>query len=309
MQTIIDTSDGADALLQNQLYTIAAGGNFWESGGSLSSGGSSSSIKLSVSSVTVNIGGDSVTHGSQPVTLSATNSDYRSDVIYADSSGIGKVEGVEMAKLPSDNQFPSIWQPAPDNGSLVPGVPLWVVHIQPSDAASADIASWQMQNRRMNAETINTDAVISLLEDYDTAANGPVQTTVQNSAALGGQSAEDWQQTSSALTHAAEVPAGNRSVGPEMWVPAGYTLTVERCGVVSAERTGGASTRVRFYVRDQDTSPGTQVVVTDEPSVRTPNATLDGGSGGKQVLIDLVNDTDTGLQLTGHGFVTLFPTQ
>lgn len=187
MKTTVNTADGADALLINQLYTIASGGDFWESGGALSTAGSSTSIQLSVSPVTVNIGGETVTHGSQPVTHSATSGEFRSDVIYADSSGVDVQEGVEMVKLPEGNSFPSIWQPTPDNGSLVPGVPLWVVHITPEDAASADIESWQMQNRRMNAQTLQPAAVASLLADYDVGANGAVQTTVEDTEHVGNE--------------------------------------------------------------------------------------------------------------------------
>lgn len=162
MNTIVDISEAADAFLINQLFSISTGGGYWESGGQISTGGSSTAIEMSIGSVTVNIGGEVITHGSQPVTLSATSGEYRSDVIYADSAGIDKVEGVEMPKIPTDNDFPNVWQPAPDNGSLVPGVPLWVVHVTPNDAASVDIESWQWQDRRINAAVAHADVADQL---------------------------------------------------------------------------------------------------------------------------------------------------
>lgn len=249
MQTIIDTADAADSLWMNQIYTIAAGGDFWESGGQLSTAGSSTDIQLSVSSATVNIGGEPVSHGSQPVTLSATGGEYRSDVIYADSAGISKVEGVEMPKLPSGNQFPNVWQPAPNNGSLVPGVPLWVVHVTPEDAASADIASWQMQNRRMNAEEINTDAVVALLEDYGVAANGPIQTTVQNSAEFGGRGHYEELYSRTGHVHTTQVSSGGETRSSDnILVPSGRAARLWSVSVNTADGTESSDVFVGYRV-------------------------------------------------------------
>lgn len=252
METIVNVSDSADALLINQLYSVASGGDFWESGGQLSTAGSSTDIQLSVSSVTVNIGGQTITHGSQPVTLSATSGEYRTDVIYADESGVSALEGVEMAKLPQDNQFPSIWQPAPDNGSLVPGVPLHVVHVTPGDAASADIESWQTQNRRMNATTLSSARLASLLENYDVDAGGAVETTVTNSEQLAGRSAADWQQglSASILTDTAISP-DSFGTPHAFRVPTGYTLYIHRWGVMTG---GGTTGSVRIKLEEDEGS-------------------------------------------------------
>jgi hypothetical protein len=189
MQTILDNGTGADALWQNQIYEIAAGGDFWQSGGDVTPGSSSTDIEMSVSAVTVNIGGESVSHGSQPVTLSSPSSNPRCDAIFADSAGVDKVEGVELEKLPTDNQFPSIYQPAPDNGSLVGGPPLAAVFVEPEDSVSSDIESWQIQDRRMNGDLVTPADHVAAIEGYDTGANGPVETTTRNAARLDDQPA------------------------------------------------------------------------------------------------------------------------
>lgn len=295
MKTIVDIADGASALLINSIYNVATGGDFWESGGQISEAGSSTGIQLSVSAATVNIGGETITHGSQPVTLSATSGEYRSDIVYADSTGIGVVEGVEMAKLPQYNRFPSIWQPAPDNGSLVPGVPLWVVHVTPEDAASGDIASWQFQDHRLNASSLSPAEVATLLGNYDTS-NGAVDTTVTNAQKLSGMGGDTRAASYGPTMFFETVPKQSPGSNHSFYVPASHEVHIFKWSVAASTGATGTNQRIQFG-RYNLTEDKFVAEVSDVDGTNAVNQTFQ--SRGEPFAFRLDNQSQYEVSMTG----------
>ncbi|EMA42654.1 hypothetical protein C449_15968 [Halococcus saccharolyticus DSM 5350] len=183
-------------MLLNGIYTATSGGDYWKSGLEVTPNTTdTSSIYVDVSNGTINVGGEDVSLPSQKVELDPATNNPRIDVIEATANGVGVVKGNEAPKRPTDAEdgqegtFPNIWQPAPDDGTLVGGVLRAIVYVRPSVSDSTGITAQDIRN--YDVQGISGDFVAQTnlqpsIEALDVDLADPLDTTVENSQNLGG---------------------------------------------------------------------------------------------------------------------------
>lgn len=162
METIVPSGTAADALRWNQIYQVQTEQAYWISGGDVTPGTASTQIEVDVASGQANINGTSVSWASNSVALSDANADPRVDVVYVQEDGsLAAVTGTPNAYRPNTdengNSFTPApfqhWEPAPNDGSDVLGLPLACVLVKPTTADSTDLASNEIQDRRLSTNT------------------------------------------------------------------------------------------------------------------------------------------------------------
>lgn len=162
MDTIVTAGEAADALRINQIHQSITKDAYWVSGGDVTPGTASTQIEVNVASGEANINSTSVTWASDSVVLSAANNDPRVDVVYVQEDGtLTSVTGTPHSYRPNtdENGDPFTpapfehWEPSPDDGSNVIGLPLACVLVKPTTADSTDLTSAMIQDRRLSATT------------------------------------------------------------------------------------------------------------------------------------------------------------
>lgn len=198
MRALYQNGHAITALAQNIEYTATSGGPFWQSGVAVTPNTTNTQqITVDVEPGTINVeitnnAGETVRKnvsiGEQSVTLSAVPDDPdtevgRIDVIYVTENGAAAVEGEVAPKRPTqaspfnddiEGDFPGIWSPAPNDGSLVPGVARAIVHVTPqvsdsTDLTDADIVNFDAQGSATSA--IGRDELRPAIEALDTDPN------------------------------------------------------------------------------------------------------------------------------------------
>lgn len=162
MDQIVDSGSAADALRINQLYQVQTRSGYWKTGGAVNPGSSTTQIEVDVEAGDAQVSGSAVSWSATSVALNAADTDPRVDVVYVRSDGtFGVATGTPHAYRPNtdENGDPITpapfehWEPAPDDGGNVPGLPLACVLVKPSVTDSTDITTSEIQDRRLAASS------------------------------------------------------------------------------------------------------------------------------------------------------------
>lgn len=261
MKALFSNSHAITAFAQNVAYTATSGGPFIQSGLTVTPNTTNTNaITVDVEAGVINVEStndqgetvrENVSLGAQSVTLSAVPGDPdtavgRVDVIYATENGVDAVEGEVAPKRPTqagpfnddiEGDFPGVWSPAPNDGSLVPGVGRAIVYTTPqvsdsTDITGADIVNFDAQGTAANA--IGRDELRPAIEDIDTDPDA-LQTTVQNSEGLGGQPHQHWARDffSVSLPQNSQKIGANTTLQKNITLPPDHELALWRTSLQS----------------------------------------------------------------------------
>lgn len=181
MNTIVNGEEGAFALRLNQIVQAQTGQGYWISGGDCAPGTSSTEITVSVDPGTVSIGGQTVDFaGNDNLPLPAADSQPRVDVVSVQSNGNFSVtEGTPHSYAPtpggSDPAPFEFWEPSPDDGRNVTGVPLCYVLVEPGTSDATGMPNSHVDDNIRIPGRENSEFVLGNGQD-----NGPTQITVND---------------------------------------------------------------------------------------------------------------------------------
>lgn len=299
MERLYHSAEGATALLNNIAYTTGVSGDHWLSGLQVTPNTTDTSgIYVDVANGVVNVNDTEVNIASQKVKLSAASNDPYIAVIYADSNGMGAIEGAEAARDPSGASFPNLWSPAPDDGGNVPGVARATVIVDPSVADSTDLTSGDIRNyNAQGVEAVTTDSLptaIGNIPDSDL----PLQTETKETQQFDGSYPNEYRRDSFSVTVPSpmdQVPANgfHRSA---IALPPGHQLRLRR--VTITDTTGsidaGITAEVSWSVGGGPITVYNSSNQFNENADGTPLATVNGPSNGfKAVRFVLDNSADS----------------
>lgn len=159
METIVTAGEAADALRINQIHQVQTGQAVWISGGSVTPGSSSTQLTVSVASGEATINDTSVQWASDTVGLDSASTQPRVDVIEVrEDASLHAITGAPNAYRPNTDEDGNTitpapfqhWEPAPDDGTNVLGMPLACVLVEPTMADSTDLTTDHIQDRRLD---------------------------------------------------------------------------------------------------------------------------------------------------------------
>lgn len=303
MKRLFNSGEGATALLNNIAYTTGVSGDHWLSGLQVTPNTTDTSgIYVDVANGVVNVNDTEVNIASQKVQLSAASNDPYIAVIYADSNGMGAIEGAEAARDPSGASFPNLWSPAPDDGGNVPGVARATVIVDPSVADSTDLTSGDIRN--YNAQGVEAVTTDSLPTDIGNIPDGdlPLQTEAQSAATFGGEAPNTWRTDYQSIT----LPSASGSLysngnGPPFYqvlipAPASHRLAIHRVTLIARGNSVPPGVTARVSRQNPDTGDlYTTSQRFNENSDGSPLATSAGTANPQlfQFIVEIADSTDT----------------
>lgn len=272
MQQIVTAGTAADALRINQIYQVQRREAYWVSGGTATPGSASTQIEVDIEAGEAQFGGSSTSWATTAVALDSASGDPRVDVVYVQQDGsLGVVTGTPHPYRPNQDEdgnamTPSPfehWEPSPDDGGNVIGLPLCCVLVEPSMADSTDLTTSHIQDRRLTTSTPEAETV-----GYWTTLNFPL-TELDD-----GQYAKQIDTPDGNTAHLVGISARNQPLGTS--------------GVVMEIRNGTGNTL--HYTFNSNANGGYLYGSVDNPivTINDPN-----------IQVRLVNNTGSTAELSG----------
>lgn len=279
---------GATALDFNQLAAIA-NGDYVVSGCTPSDG--ANAMEVDIASGTVRLDGSDISVSSQTVTLSASNTDPRKDIIYIDGTGSAiDVTGTAAPAEPSGDTHFDTYQPPPSDMSTTTGIIVAEVWV---GGGVSDIASGDIRNRT-HPSNFSHDHLsdVSGSDHHVRPSPGNQLSEDANNNFDVSEGAGSGLQADMHVTPNAHIPTSEIKdtdhAEIRVFVPAGQTIEVWSWGA----RTNSNTTPTGLTVELYDDAAGSSVFSENTPhNTGSPITSSSGGTGGKTHTLRLDNAT------------------
>lgn len=313
-------------------------GTYVRSGGAVTVGASSTDIALNVDNVEIRVDLTDYSAAGGSVTLAANSSAYpRRDLVIARKGPTGSDPASfdVLTGTPIDQEtFDTLVAEGiiEGSGSTTPGYPihrpesipevqppaaqgfrqeatvLAMVYVPPGAADSTDLSGDLITDLRM--EGIGVDDVlrpgdaVTEIEDYDTATNGPLETSVTNAESLGGISATNRDRAHVAPTWTGTLAAGLTGARRVFFVPSTDEFVLDAWGCATDDGGGGTNIEIQLGRLGTDGTYSNVTGATAGPGRSEPGLVVTpGGSTGQFFAFRLANNGSTN-DLLIHGTAT-----
>ena len=258
----------------------SARGSFVRSGGAVTVGASSTDAVVNIDAADIRLDATDYSLSSGSVTLADNSTAYpRRDLVFARSGSFDFATGdpidsdtndtlVSEGVIDSDGlpihapeDIPEI-QPPAFTGERTTATLLAMVYVPPGTTDSTALSADYITDMRMEgigvSDVLRSGDAVTEIENYDTETNGPLATTVENSAGLGGLSSEEVLAGATSIADTEQLNAGASGEYRIVTVPSNHQIRIRAASVNTPQGATSGDTRCQMVSFNDDGTVNTE---------------------------------------------------